>query len=704
MSLARVVLLAMLALAAMGMHARAQDDAILRPGDVIGIDLPGEATISRDYQIDRQGRILLPEAGGVALAGQTLSAGSARIRAALSRSFRDLARLSINLKDRRLVLNVHGYVRTPGPVELPGEATIQMAIIAAGGLVPGAQLDRIRVTSATGKRTDFDYKQYLDTGDEKLLPKLQSLDTIFVPASPLIGKVQVEFDPKSLAGDGGGEEGRSVRVFGEVSAPGTFALKPGANIIDILMRAGGVTRFASVEQIRILTRDRPLVFNMQSYLDSGDARLLPTLEAGSTIFVPKQLEEIRRGALTVFVMGEVARPGAFESKEGASFIDIIANSGGPTRFAETRQIRIIRANGEIVHVDLPMFTERGGKLPSVNPGDTIFVPEKTQSSEPSWLKVPPSRAVQVLGAVVKPGRFEWSDEMSLFDLIAAAGGPHARANLSAIQILKNEGSRQTPVVFDMDGFLRNGGPASRVPRIGAGDVVTVPELPVDPSDNKAQWVRQGPENSIYVMGQVAIPGRYNFNHKLGFLDIITAANGPTPAADLRNIRVAKRGQRGAQVINVNLSRYFQTGDEALLPRVRPGDVIYVPSLSRENVDMPSSQTVRLLGAVGKPGRYPFNDSLTLLDLLADAGGPTGDALSDKIVVVHMAGRQKQARVFNLTDFVKTADVSRVPPVRAGDLVYVPRVNESAWKKALEELRDTASAMSILALVNALGFK
>ena len=37
-------------------------------------------------------------------------------------------------------------------------------------------------------------------------------------------------------------------------------------------------------------------------------------------------------------------------------------------------------------------------------GDTIFVPEKTQSSEASWLRIPPNRAVQVLGAVVKPGR------------------------------------------------------------------------------------------------------------------------------------------------------------------------------------------------------------------------------------------------------------------------------------------------------------
>lgn len=673
----------------------------LRVGDVITILLPGEAAVSKDYQIDRQGRVVLPEAGAVDLAGQSLEAGTETVRKALGRSFRDLSRLSVLVKERRLLLSVHGFVRNPGPVELPGEATVQMAITAAGGLVPGAQLDRIRITRADGARVDFDYKQYLDTGDARLMPPLRPLDVVFVPASPLMGKVQADFDPRMAVGDGA-DEGRAIRVFGEVAAPGTFAMRPGASIIDMLMRAGGVTRYASVEQIRILTRDRPVVFNLQSYLDSGDQRLLPKLEPGSTIFVPKQLEEIRRGALTVFVMGEVARPGAFESKEGASFIDILANSGGPTRFADTRQIRIIRANGSIVSVDLPVFTEQGGALPAVNPGDTIFVPEKTQSSEPSWLRVPSSRAVQVLGAVAKPGRYEWADEMSLFDLVAAAGGPAARANLSAVQILKQRDGRQTPVVFNMDAFLRTGGAVSEVPQINAGDVVTVPELPLEATDARAQWTRQAPENSIYLMGQIAVPGRYPFNDKLGFLDILTAANGPTPAADLRNIRVAKRGQRGAQVITVNLSRYFQTGDEKLLPRVRPGDVIYLPPIARESVDLPASQTVRVFGAIGRPGRYPFNDNLTLLDLLADAGGPTPDAMHDKIVVVHMAGRQKQARVFDMVDFVKTADVSRVPVVRAGDLVYVPRQSEGMWRKALDELRETASAVSILALVNALG--
>ncbi len=39
-------------------------------------------------------------------------------------------------------------------------------------------------------------------------------------------------------------------------------------------------------------------------------------------------------------------------------------------------------------VDLPLFTEgKGGKLPEVSSGDAIFVPEKTDTKEPSWLKI-----------------------------------------------------------------------------------------------------------------------------------------------------------------------------------------------------------------------------------------------------------------------------------------------------------------------------
>ncbi len=134
----------------------------------------------------------------------------------------------------------------------------------------------------------------------------------------------------------------------------------------------------------------------------------------------------------------------------------------------------------------------------------------------------------MLGALYKPGRYEWSDEMSIFDLLSNAGGPTAHADIAHIQILRKDGDKAAPILFDLD-IVSQGRrlAAETCRRFMRGYVIMVPELPVDPSDNKAQWMRQAPERSIYVMGQVGIPGRYAFSTGLGFLDILTAANGPT---------------------------------------------------------------------------------------------------------------------------------------------------------------------------------
>ncbi|MCV6005630.1 SLBB domain-containing protein, partial [Escherichia coli] len=78
---------------------------------------------------------------------------------------------------------------------------------------------------------------------------------------------------------------------------------------------------------------------------------LPEILPGATIFVPKQEEEIKAGANVVYIMGEVAHPGAYEGKQGASFMDILANAGGPTRYAESRQIRVIKADGQVIKFD-----------------------------------------------------------------------------------------------------------------------------------------------------------------------------------------------------------------------------------------------------------------------------------------------------------------------------------------------------------------
>lgn len=676
----------------------------VRVGDVISIMLPGEDTLNKDFQVDKQGRVILPEVGPIFVAGKTEAQMVSSITLSLKTILQDLTNLQVFISKRQLIINIQGYVKQPGEYTLADGDSVQLALYAAGGLRSGAQLNRLQLRRSD-KVTTFNYKAFLDSGNQSLLPTLQSLDTLFIPASPMVGNIEQEFDPAKLSQAGDAADGKkAIKVFGEVNSPGTFSYKSGTNLVDVLMRAGGVTRYAGVEQIRVISKNQPALFNLKRYLDTGDSSLLPPLEVGSTIFVPKQEEEIKSGSNMVYVMGEVAKPGAFEGKKGATFMDILANAGGPTRFAESRQIRVIKANGAVINFDLSGYTEGTNYMrpPAIAAGDAIFVPEKTDMNEKSWLKIAPSRAVRVLGEVQHPGRIEWSDEMSFLDLLAHVGGPTLRGDTTRIEIVTPDESGKNHVyTFNLDSFISKGKPDSALPTIRAGATIRVHDLPQDPSDNKSQWVRQSSDSSIYVFGQVNAAGRYRFTNDMHFLDILSAADGPTMDADIHNIRVTHRDKSYARVSKLNLALYFETGDESLLPKVRTGDTIYIPEKNRIWVDESKESTIRVLGAINKPGRYRFNDSMTLLDLLAEAGGPSDVAYLEKISVVNHALDEGQARTFDLVKFSRTADFRSIPVLRAGDTVYIPNKDESTMEQVRVVMKDVFQVVATIALIGAL---
>ncbi|HLZ65331.1 MAG TPA: SLBB domain-containing protein [Aliidongia sp.] len=681
-------------------------DTPVRIGDVLFLSLPGEDTFNKTFQVDRRGNLQLPEIGLVQVAGLTIAQAQVKIRDLLVRVFRDVSRFEVALKERRLLVTVLGFARSPGPVELSGDATVQMAINMAGGLAQGAQLDRMQVRRGKEVMT-FDYKKYLDSGDSSLLSKLEPLDEIFIPASPLTGNVQVDFDARTLAAAGdAGDDRTSVKVFGEVNSTGSFAFKPDATIVEYLMRAGGVTRYATTDGIRVVTRGKPQTFSLKDYLDSGDRKLLPDIGPGTTIFVPKEIEEIKGGISTIYVMGEVAKPGAFEIKAGVGFLDVLANAGGPTRYADTNEIRVLKANGGVENFDLLAYTESKGKrvaTPKLGPGDTIFVPEKQQEEGSSWLKNSPDKVVRIIGAINNPGRYEWSDEMTILDLIAEAGGPGDRANTSHIEILpgtSERGAESKVQIFDLASLVEKGGRLDQLPKLKPGWTVSVPALPENPNDNRSSWLQQPAETSIYVLGALRNPGRYAFSKNMHFLDILSAADGPAATADLENIRIThRRGGNGKpSITKLDLTAYFSSGDDRLLPDVQPGDVIYFPDKSADWLTLGKEETVRVLGSVAKPGRYKFNDTMTVLDLLAEAGGPTNDAYQEKIVVVNFARGQDQAQTFDLVHFAKTGNFQELPVLRAGDTVYVPNATQSDWQQFMSGVRDTVSLLSIFALI------
>ena len=694
-----IALICFLTLAVSPVYAEDEFSDAVQVGDLIQVNVPGEESLNRGFQVDKRGRITLPEVGAVFVAGYDNEQLQKVVIDALSTTYRDLSTATVFIKEQQILISVQGYVEQPGEYTLSLGSSVQMALYAAGGLRAGAQLDKL-ILKRGADRKEFNYKRFLDSGDDSQLPELQSLDSIFVPASPLVGNIEQEFDAAKLANSGDSADSRnSIKVFGEVNAPGSFAYKENTDLVDVIMRSGGVTRYAGVEQIRVISNNTPTLFNLKRYLDTGDNSLLPVLRPGSTIFVPKQEVEIKSGANTVYVMGEVAEPGAYDGKKGATFMDILANAGGPTRFAESRQIRVIKASGQVLKFDLTAYTEglRGVKPPAIQPGDAIFVPEKTDMNEKSWLKISPDRAVNVIGEVVRPGRIEWSDEMDLMDLLAHVGGPTLRADTTKIEVVN--GRKLT--VFDLDAYIKNGAPREDLPFIRAGAIVRIHDLPQDPSDNKSQWVRQSSDASIYVFGQVNAPGRYRFTKDMHFLDILSAADGPTKDADIHNIRVTHRDKPYAKVSKLNLSLYFETGDESILPRVTTGDTIYIPEKDKNWLDTSKESTVRVLGAVNKPGRYVFNDNMTILDLLAEAAGPTENAYLEKITVVNMSCCQGQARTFDLIKFSKTANIYHLPVLRAGDTIYIPDRSESFIEKARVTLDDILRLTTTIVLIGAL---
>ncbi|MEJ2763093.1 SLBB domain-containing protein [Photobacterium sp. MCCC 1A19761] len=674
----------------------------LAPGDVVNIQLPGEEAFNQPFIISDSGQLLLPEVGAVSVAGMDEQQAQQQIRQRLAAVYRNLDEFSLSLLSSEIRVRVLGYVNQPGTVTLAADANIQMALTAAGGLKPGAQLDKLQLTR-DGQSRPLNYKSYLDSGDLSLLPALESGDTVFVAASPQLGNVEIQFDAASLVEAGDAEQQSGLTLFGEFRNPGTFSFKPGMSVVDAVMRAGGVTRYADVTKIRVITNNQPTLFDLKAYLDSGKTEQLPPIQPGSIIFAPIEVEEISTTQRTVYIMGEVQAPGAYENSTGAGFMDVLANAGGPTRFADTTQIRVLRENGPALLVNLVHYSQNPARhpLPDLRPGDVIFVPEKIDFNEKSWLKVTNDRAIKIIGAVYNPGRFEWESSMSFLDVLAHAGGPNQEANLANIRILHQGSGDNNLTRFNLEAFINQGGDFATLPVLKAGDTIIVDELPKDPTDNKASWVRQSADDSIYVFGQVGAPGRYAFNRELGILDILAAADGPNGDANLRQLRISHRDGPTASVSKFDLALYFETGDESLLPTVVPGDVIYVPKLDADWLDKPADKVVRLMGEVTTPGRYTFSQEMSLLDLLAEAGGPTENAFIERIMIVNTSCCGDESQSFNLRDYVNDPADHPLPMLRPGDTVYVPNKEDSAPSQLRQGLRDVLSMVTLIVLGAAL---
>ena len=85
----------------------------------------------------------------------------------------------------------------------------------------------------------------------------------------------------------------------------------------------------------------------------------------------------------------------------------------------------------------------------------------------------------------------------------------------------------------------------------------------------------------------------------------------------------------------------------------------------------NSRKVFITGAVEKPGTYPLTGQMTVLQLIASAGGLREYADGDEISIVRTAGGKSTILRFNYDDVVKKKRFAQNVALMPGDTVVVP---------------------------------
>ena len=166
------------------------------------------------------------------------------------------------------------------------------------------------------------------------------------------------------------EEFRSKKVFiiGEVVRPGLYELSGPTTLLELVSKAGGLTRGAGRNATIRRTvangaaGEKNIEVNIADLLHSGSATVDIPLMDGDSITIAK--------AAVIYVTGEVNRPSAFTVEPDTTVIKAITMAGGFTPLAAQGKIRIIRKIDGVEKI-----LEKVPLQEKLMPEDVMVIPE-----------------------------------------------------------------------------------------------------------------------------------------------------------------------------------------------------------------------------------------------------------------------------------------------------------------------------------------
>lgn len=161
--------------------ATAADDYELGVGDLIHVSVWREPEITQNSVVRPDGKISVPLAGEISVAGKTAVDVQSLIRAQLLHFLIDpqVTVSVVEIHSRQVFIT--GQVQRPGAYPLVGSASVLQLIASAGGLTPYARRKKITILDTKHHAVArFDYDSAVNGREQSERP-LQPGDTVVVP-------------------------------------------------------------------------------------------------------------------------------------------------------------------------------------------------------------------------------------------------------------------------------------------------------------------------------------------------------------------------------------------------------------------------------------------------------------------------------------------------------------------------------------------
>ena len=392
----------------------------------------------------------------------------------------------------------------------------------------------------------------------------------------------------------------SVNIMGEVVTPGTYTLSAFATVFHALYMAGGVNGIGTLRNIKVFRGGRQVTsVDLYDYILNGKL-------TGNVRLADNDVIMVGPFDCIVDIAGYVKRPMAYEMKKNESVATLLKYAGGFASGAYRKAVRVNRVAGDHYSAyNVPEFEMAGFKLAD---GDSVSVDSIFKRYE---------NTVTVDGAVFHPGQYDLGNNPTVRTLVQSAGGVTEVAFLGRAVLHRMKSDRTWSVLsVDLEGVL-NG---------------TSADVPLENEDILTIALRQDKSNTriVTIIGEVMVPGPYEYAENETIEDLIIQAGGLTDAASTARVDVSRRIiDPKAMTYSKEIAKTFSftLKDGLLIDGDRSFTLMpYDEVMVRRSPGFMPQRNIMVEGEVLFAGCYTLDKkNLRLTDAIKMAGGVTDQA-------------------------------------------------------------------------------